>query len=90
MKKRLIATTVSALVAATVCVAGCGGGGNGGNGDDNSNGGSGSGSSGSGSNKTDFEGGNAKTGDYTIASVAGIAAIAGAALVLTKKKNDDK
>lgn len=66
------------------------GGGNGGNGDDNSNGGSGSGSSGSGSNKTDFEGGNAKTGDYTIASVAGIAAIAGAALVLTKKKNDDK
>lgn len=31
-KKRLIATTVSALVAATVCVAGCGGGGNGGNG----------------------------------------------------------
>lgn len=62
----------------------------GGNGDDNSNGGSGSGSSGSGSNKTDFEGGNAKTGDYTIASVAGIAAIAGAALVLTKKKNDDK
>ena len=65
------------------------GGGNGGN-DDNSNGGSGSGSSGSGSNKTDFEGGNAKTGDYTIASVAGIAAIAGAALVLTKKKNDDK
>ena len=64
------------------------GGGNGGNGDDNSNGGSGS--SGSGSNKTDFEGGNAKTGDYTIASVAGIAAIAGAALVLTKKKNDDK
>ena len=66
------------------------GGGNGGNGDDNSNGGSGSGSSGSGSNKTDFEGGNAKTGDYTIASVAGIAAIAGAALVLTKKRNDDK
>lgn len=66
------------------------GGGNGGNDDDNSNGGSGSGSSGSGSNKTDFEGGNAKTGDYTIASVAGIAAIAGAALVLTKKKNDDK
>lgn len=65
------------------------GGGNGSN-DDNSNGGSGSGSSGSGSNKTDFEGGNAKTGDYTIASVAGIAAIAGAALVLTKKKNDDK
>lgn len=63
------------------------GGGNGGN-DDNSNGGSGS--SGSGSNKTDFEGGNAKTGDYTIASVAGIAAIAGATLVLTKKKNDDK
>ena len=66
------------------------GGGNGGNDDDNSNGGSGSGSSGSGSNKTDFEGGNAKTGDYTIASVAGIAAFAGAALVLTKKKNDDK
>ena len=65
------------------------GGGNGGNGGDNSNG-SGSGSSGSGSNKTDFEGGKAKTGDYTIASVAGIAAIAGAALVLTKKKNDDK
>ena len=65
------------------------GGGNGGN-DDNINGGLGSGSSGSGSNKTDFEGGNAKTGDYTIASVAGIAAIAGAALVLTKKKNDDK
>ena len=62
----------------------------GGNGGDNNNGGSGSGSSGSGSNKTDFEGGNAKTGDYTIASVAGIAAIAGAALVLTKKKNDDK
>lgn len=59
------------------------------NGGDNSNG-SGSGSSGSGSNKTDFEGGKAKTGDYTIASVAGIAAIAGAALVLTKKKNDDK
>lgn len=62
---------------------------------DNSKGGSGSGSSGSGSsssgsNKTDFEGGNAKTGDYTIASVAGIAAIAGAALVLTKKKNEDK
>lgn len=66
------------------------GGGNGGNDDDNSNGGSGSGSSGSGSNKTDFEGGNAKTGDYTIASVAGVAAIAGATLVLTKKKNDDK
>lgn len=66
------------------------GGGNGGNGGDNSNGGSGSGSSGSGSNKTDFEGGKAKTGDYTIASVAGIAAIAGVALVLTKKKNDDK
>lgn len=66
------------------------GGGNGGNGGDNGNGGSGSGSSGSGSNKTDFEGGKAKTGDYTIASVAGIAAIAGAALVLTKKKNDDK
>ena len=66
------------------------GGGNGGNDDNNSNGGLGSGSSGSGSNKTDFEGGNAKTGDYTIASVAGIAAIAGAALVLTKKKNDDK
>lgn len=68
------------------------GGGNVGNGDDNSNGGSGSGSgsSGSSSNKTDFEGSNAKTGDYTIASVAGIAAIAGAALVLTKKKNDDK
>lgn len=66
------------------------GGGNGGNGGDSNNGGSGSGSSGSGSNKTDFEGGNAKTGDYTIASVAGIAAIAGAALVLTKKKNDDK
>lgn len=65
------------------------GGGNGGNGGDNSNG-SGSGSSGSGSNKTDFEGGKAKTGDYTIASVAGIAAIAGVALVLTKKKNDDK
>lgn len=62
----------------------------GGNGGDSNNGGSGSGSSGSGSNKTDFEGGNAKTGDYTIASVAGIAAIAGAALVLTKKKNDDK
>lgn len=61
---------------------------NGGNGGDKNNGGSGS--SGSGSNKTDFEGGNAKTGDYTIASVAGIAAIAGAALVLTKKKNDDK
>lgn len=60
------------------------------NGGDKNNGGSGSGSSGSGSNKTDFEGGNAKTGDYTIASVAGIAAIAGAALVLTKKKNDDK
>lgn len=59
-------------------------------GGDKNNGGSGSGSSGSGSNKTDFEGGNAKTGDYTIASVAGIAAIAGAALVLTKKKNDDK
>ena len=53
------------------------------NGGDKSNGGSGS-------NKTDFEGGKAKTGDYTIASVAGIAAIAGAALVLTKKKNDDK
>lgn len=68
---------------------GGGNGGNGGNGGDNSNG-SGSGSSGSGSNKTDFEGGKAKTGDYTIASVAGIAAIAGAALVLTKKKNDDK
>lgn len=66
------------------------GGGNGDNGGDKNNGGSGSGSSGSGSNKTDFEGGNAKTGDYTIASVAGIAAIAGAALVLTKKKNDDK
>lgn len=66
------------------------GGGNGGNGGDSNNGGSGSGSSGSGSNKTDFEGGKAKTGDYTIASVAGIAAIAGAALVLTKKKNDDK
>lgn len=66
------------------------GGGNGGNGGDNSNGGSGSGSLGSGSNKTDFEGGKAKTGDYTIASVAGIAAIAGVALVLTKKKNDDK
>lgn len=63
---------------------------NGGNGGDKNNGGSGSGSSGSGSNKSDFEGGNAKTGDYTIASVAGIAAIAGAALVLTKKKNDDK
>lgn len=63
---------------------------NGGNSGDKNNGGSGSGSSGSGSNKTDFEGGNAKTGDYTIASVAGIAAIAGAALVLTKKKNDDK
>ncbi len=61
---------------------------NGGNGGDKNNGGSGS--SGSGSNKTDFEGGNAKTGDYTIASVAGIAAIAGAALVLTKEKNDDK
>lgn len=60
------------------------------NGGDKNNGGSGSGSSGSGSNKSDFEGGNAKTGDYTIASVAGIAAIAGAALVLTKKKNDDK
>lgn len=60
------------------------------NGGNKNNGGSGSGSSGSGSNKTDFEGGNAKTGDYTIASVAGIAAIAGAALVLTKKKNDDK
>ena len=60
------------------------------NGGDKINGGSGSGSSGSGSNKSDFEGGNAKTGDYTIASVAGIAAIAGAALVLTKKKNDDK
>lgn len=69
---------------------GGGNGGNGGNGGGNSNGGSGSGSSGSGSNKTDFEGGKAKTGDYTIASVAGIAAIAGAALVLTKKKNDDK
>ncbi len=66
------------------------GGGNGDNGGDKNNGGSGSGSSGSGSNKTDFEGGNAKTGDYTIASVVGIAAIAGAALVLTKKKNDDK
>ena len=66
------------------------GGGNGDNGGDKNNGGSGSGSSGSGSNKTDFEGGNAKTGDYTIASVAGIAAIAGVALVLTKKKNDDK
>lgn len=66
------------------------GGGNGDNGGDKNNGGSGSGSSGSGSNKTDFEGGNAKTGDYTIASVAGIAAIAGAALVLTNKKNDDK
>lgn len=66
------------------------GGGNGDNGGDKNNGGSGSGSSGSGSNKTDFEGGNAKTGDYTIASVAGIAAIAGAALVLTKKKNNDK
>lgn len=69
---------------------GGGNGGNGGNGGDSNNGGSGSGSSGSGSNKTDFEGGKAKTGDYTIASVAGIAAIAGAALVLTKKKNDDK
>lgn len=66
------------------------GGGNGDNGGDKNNGSSGSGSSGSGSNKTDFEGGNAKTGDYTIASVAGIATIAGAALVLTKKKNDDK
>ena len=64
------------------------GGGNGDNKDDNK--GNNNSGSGSGSNKTDFEGGNAKTGDYAIASVAGVAAIAGAVLVLTRKKNDDK
>lgn len=54
----------------------------------NSNNGSNSGSNSS--NRTDFEGGNAKTGDYAVASVAGVAAVAGAVLVLTRKKHDDK
>jgi hypothetical protein len=56
----------------------------------NSNSGSSSGSSSSSSNKTDFEGATAKTGDYAVASVAGVAAVAGAVLVLTRKKNEDK
>lgn len=56
----------------------------------NSNSGSSSGSSSSSSNKTDFEGATAKTGDYAAASVAGVAAVAGAVLVLTRKKNEDK
>jgi len=62
-------------------------------GDDSNGGNSNGGSSNSGSsssNRTDFEGGNAKTGDYAVASVAGVAAVAGAVLVLTRKKHDDK
>lgn len=51
-----------------------------------SNDGSGSSSTGSTTNRTDFEGGNAKTGDYAVASVAGVALVAGAALLLTRKK----
>lgn len=57
---------------------------------ENSNSGSSSGSSSSSSNKTDFEGATAKTGDYAAASVVGVAAVAGAVLVLTRKKNEDK
>ncbi len=68
---------------------GIGGGDSDDSGKSNSNSNSGSSSSSS-SNKTDFEGGNAKTGDYAVASVAGVAAVAGAVLVLTRKKNEDK
>ena len=61
---------------------------------DNSNSGSDSSSDSSSDNVSadagNFEGSNAKTGDYAIASVAGIALAAGVALVLTKiKKNDN-
>ena len=42
------------------------------------------------SDSGNFEGDNAKTGDYAIASVAGIAVVAGLALVLTKIKKNDK
>lgn len=38
------------------------------------------------SNSSSFEGGSAKTGDYAVVSVAGVALAAGIALVLTKKK----
>ncbi len=69
---------------------GIGGGDSDDSGNSNSNSGSSSGSSSSSSNKTDFEGATAKTGDYAVASVAGVAAVAGAVLVLTRKKNEDK
>ena len=74
------------LVSKILGVIGIGGGDddNGGNSNNGSNSGSNS------SNRTDFEGGNAKTGDYAVASVAGVAAVAGAVLVLTRKKHDDK
>lgn len=37
-------------------------------------------------NGSSFEGGTAKTGDYAVVSVAGVALVAGLALVITKKK----
>lgn len=40
-------------------------------------------------NSSDFEGGNSKTGDYAVASVAGVAVVAGLALVLTHAKKDE-
>lgn len=75
------------LVSKILGVIGIGGGDNNGDGGNSSNG---SNSGSNSSNRTDFEGGNAKTGDYAVASVAGVAAVAGAVLVLTRKKHDDK
>lgn len=53
--------------------------------------GSGSSNSGSGSkgSSSSFEGKTAKTGDYAVASIAGVAALAGVAFVLTRKKTED-
>ena len=67
---------------------GLGGGGDEGGSSNGGSSNSGSSSSNTGSS-TSFQGGTAKTGDYAVASVAAVAALAGVAFVLTRKKNED-
>ena len=81
------------LLSGLLGMLGLGGGDSGDGSGSGSSSGSGSGSSSSGSgskgSSSSFEGKTAKTGDYAVASIAGVAALAGVAFVLTRKKTED-
>ncbi|MBE6827975.1 MAG: LPXTG cell wall anchor domain-containing protein [Ruminococcaceae bacterium] len=81
---------ISGILSTVMGLLGLGGGDEGGEKKSNSGSSSGSGSSSSGgSSSSSFQGKTAKTGDYTVASVAGLALLAGAAFVLTRKKREE-